>query len=319
MTGLCSRRRGMQLPERRGGPGSRDRAWVGFAATAVLVVLAVVVVAGAQAGAGGPQAPAVAGAAAAPVLRALLILTYLGEVAVIALVAWALWPERGVRRRPADRSSLRLMMLASFLQALLVIVLIWLRLRAGAGGLASLFAPAPGDPAMAHVPPLPGIAGLPGGGDWLTALIVVASIAAALGYLILSGAHRPWRRKSVPVIAERLAAAASAAIDDASADADARAGVIRAYLRMTQTLAAEGLPRARHETELEYMERVFEWMAAPSEPITRLTILFSEARFSQHPVGDDMRRDAVAALETIREDLGAIAAGRASTPALAPR
>src|SRR5919201_553205 len=242
MTGLCSRRRGMQLPERRGGPGSRDRAWVGLAATGVLVVLAVVVVAGAQAGAGGPQAPAVAGAAPAPVLRALPILTYLGEGA-----------------------------------------------------------------------------GLPGGGDWLTALIVVASSAAALGYLILSGAHRPWRRKSVPVIAERLAAAAGAAIDDASADADARAGVIRAYLRMTQTLAAEGLPRARHETELEYMERVFEWMAAPSEPITRLTILFSEARFSQHPVGDDMRREAVAALETIREDLRAIAAGRASTLALALR
>jgi hypothetical protein len=285
----------------------------------VIVVLAVVVVAGAQAGAGGPRAPEAAGSAAAPLLRALLILTYLAEIAVIALVAWALWPERGVRRRPADRSSLRLMMLASFLQALLVIVLIWLRLRAGAGGLASLFARSPGDPAMARMPALPGIAGLPGGGDWLTVLIVVASIAATVGYLVLSAGHRPWRRKSVPVIAERLAAAAGAAIDDASADADARAGVIRAYLRMTQALAAEGLPRARHETELEYMERVFDWMAAPSEPISRLTIMFNEARFSRHAVGEDMRRGAVAALEKIREDLRAIAGRRASAPALAPR
>jgi hypothetical protein len=285
----------------------------------VLVVLAVVVVAGAQAGAGGPPAPEAAGSAAAPVMRALLILTYLGEIAVIALVAWALWPERGIRRRPADRSSLRLMMLASFLQALLVIGLIWLRLRAGAGGLASLFASSPGDPAVARIPPLPRIAGLPGGGDWLTALIVVATIVAALGYLTLSGGNRPWRRKSVPVVAERLAAAAGAAIDDATADADARAGVIRAYLRMTQALAAAGLPRARHETELEYMERAFEWMAAPSEPISTLTVLFNEARFSQHAVGDEMRREAVSALERIREDLRAIAAGRVSAPALAPR
>ena len=40
-------------------------------------------------------------------------------------------------------------------------------------------------------------------------------------------------------------------------------------------------------------------------PAARLTELFERARFSPHPVGEDLREEAIGALETLRTELEA--------------
>jgi hypothetical protein len=86
---------------------------------------------------------------------------------------------------------------------------------------------------------------------------------------------------------------------------------------MTQTLAAHGYPRAAQETPLEYMVATFQKLGAAPTGITRLTLLFNEARYSDHPVGEGMRDEAIAALAAVRADLEVAARRDRSTLAAA--
>jgi hypothetical protein len=72
-------------------------------------------------------------------------------------------------------------------------------------------------------------------------------------------------------------------------DADPREAVIACYVRMERALADAGSPRHPNESPLELLDRVLGEQAVPPDDARRLTDLFSEARFSTHPVTDEMR------------------------------
>ena len=88
-------------------------------------------------------------------------------------------------------------------------------------------------------------------------------------------------------------------------EADARKAVIAAYARMEGVLARHGVPRLASETPLEYLSRVLSDLTARHEPVARLTDLFEVAKFSRRAVGPDMKRDAIDALQEIRDELAA--------------
>ena len=65
-------------------------------------------------------------------------------------------------------------------------------------------------------------------------------------------------------------------------------------------LGRQDLGRRPAETEGEYLVRAFAALGAGGEALRRLTELFSVARFSDDPVDEAMRAEALAALEQIR-------------------
>lgn len=95
---------------------------------------------------------------------------------------------------------------------------------------------------------------------------------------------------------------------DLAEEADPREAVIACYVRMERALADAGTPRAAAETPLELLRRVLASYAVPEADVRRLTDLFTEARFSHHPVTDEMRRAARRSLDAVSDALGAGAA-----------
>ena len=100
-------------------------------------------------------------------------------------------------------------------------------------------------------------------------------------------------------VADELAAL-SADLEDL---ADPREAVIACYLRMERALAEAGSPRHPAESPLELLARVLGEQDVPEPDVRRLTELFSEARFSDHPVTDDMRAAARRSLAGIADAL----------------
>ncbi|MBO0776292.1 MAG: DUF4129 domain-containing protein [Actinobacteria bacterium] len=135
-------------------------------------------------------------------------------------------------------------------------------------------------------------------------LAAVAAVAAAImlvarhrsragGGLAPRGAPRP-----LPVMIEESLA-------EIEREPDPRRAVIRAYVGMEAALARHGMGRRPFEAPQEYLARVLGAIRVNAAAGERLTSLFQRARFSEHPVGGQMKQEAIAALATIRDELAA--------------
>jgi hypothetical protein len=99
-----------------------------------------------------------------------------------------------------------------------------------------------------------------------------------------------------------------ASLDDLRSEPDARRAVVAAYARMEHGLAARGFAREPAETPTEYFQRALAAhdgvvVALSSEPLRELTALAERARFSTFAIDEPMRARAVAALESLRDEL----------------
>jgi len=137
-------------------------------------------------------------------------------------------------------------------------------------------------------------------------------VGITLSLLVLGGAAWLWsgrtRRRArgerwFSPLAEDLAAALDLSLDDLRAEPDPRRAVIAAYARLEDVLAAHRLPRRAAEAPLEYLARMLAELEVSDRAARRLTGLFERAKFSQHAVGQEMKDDAIAALERVRDDL----------------
>jgi uncharacterized protein DUF4129 len=136
------------------------------------------------------------------------------------------------------------------------------------------------------------------GGAFLVALVGSAYAAR----LLLRNAHEPALPDDP---AEAVAAILDETLEDLNSERDPRRAVVAAYARMERALAAYGLPRRRSEAPAEYLERALEELSASASSAARLTRLFEWARFSDHPVDPAMKREAIRALEAVRDELTA--------------
>jgi hypothetical protein len=102
-----------------------------------------------------------------------------------------------------------------------------------------------------------------------------------------------------------VAGSISEAIDDLESEPDARRAVIAAYARMEGVFGRHGLRRHVSETATEYLQRILLGLTTRVEAVGRLTGLFEQAKFSDHPIDGRMKQDAIDALRVIRDDLGA--------------
>jgi len=135
----------------------------------------------------------------------------------------------------------------------------------------------------------------------------------ALGLLALLGGLAWWRagkarrrvrdRGHKPTLAETLADVLAETLESLRAEPDPRRAVIRAYARLERMAAASGVPRRPAEAPLEYLGRLLAGLDVGPAAVRRLTSLFERAKFSHHAIDESMKQEAIAALESVQEDL----------------
>jgi hypothetical protein len=142
--------------------------------------------------------------------------------------------------------------------------------------------------------------------QWL-AVVVLGSLV--LGIAITTGVSLAWKRRQGEAWAEEAALAAALdevladTLDDLRAERDPRRAVIRTYARMERTFAAYGVPRDEAEAPLEYVARVLDRLSVSSFAVSRVTQLFSRAKFSPHEIDAGMKEEAIDALAGLRAEL----------------
>jgi hypothetical protein len=104
-------------------------------------------------------------------------------------------------------------------------------------------------------------------------------------------------------LASRLDQVLEEGLDELAAEPDPRRAVIGAYARMERSLAGVGLPRSGPEAALEYLARLLQRLGAHSAPAQQLTDLYQLAKFSRHPIDEEMKRQAIAALVELGDQL----------------
>jgi hypothetical protein len=106
-----------------------------------------------------------------------------------------------------------------------------------------------------------------------------------------------------------LVAAVDAADERLHSHADPRAAVLAAYAAMAGQLsgglARRGRAARRSDTATELLDRAVTAGLVDGAPARTLTELFHEARFSEHPMGEDARRSALDCLARVRGELAA--------------
>jgi hypothetical protein len=290
-------------PERVG-PTGRGRGRRGVLPVAAAVGLLALVAVGSLrgplgSGRGRPQYPA-------DLIDSLLLLLFLAMLAAGALALFSLWSDRRLRGRRRRGGTWSLLLPTA------IVLLLWvfrdlLGLDGGRDDPAVTTLPSPGTLEVPSPRPEPGI--LP---------LVVAGVAlAAMVAIVVAQLVAERRRRGPPRSpAERLVELLDDTLEDLEGEPDPRKAVIAAWARMERGLAAAGLPRHPSEAPFEYAARVLESALAWPTSVHRLTGLFERAKFSRHPIGEDDRGEAIAALRAVRRELAEAAeAADAAAPA----
>lgn len=143
----------------------------------------------------------------------------------------------------------------------------------------------------------------------LSLIIAVVVAVAALGYWLLRRRRSSnWRSRTgsePPAVAlpEEIAGALEGGLDEIGSGSNPREAVIAAYARMERALAAHGIARRAPETHLEYLDRALKGMLPSRRSLERLTDLFEQARYSEHPVTRWDKSEAESALTHLRNEL----------------
>jgi NADH:ubiquinone oxidoreductase subunit 5 (subunit L)/multisubunit Na+/H+ antiporter MnhA subunit len=109
-----------------------------------------------------------------------------------------------------------------------------------------------------------------------------------------------------PELEDSLAGVLEGGIDDLHRIRDPRRAVIACYARMERLMSSSGTPRLLADTPTEFLARVLQRRAVSAASVSQLTALFERARFSPHEVDEQMREEALAALEQVRSELALV-------------
>jgi hypothetical protein len=254
---------------------------------------------------------------------ATVVLTLLGMALALA-VAYFAWNmltaerRRGQRRSTAhDRPSWRQQLLVSA-AALGLVVGAWLLVvlwpahghHAGGGGLLQGLRSPP------RTKPLPYDAAVGGitAGSAAAVLAVVALFYGLRRRLWRLRRRRPAFLADLPATAGDLTAdvmaglrgeLAALEIPDPRSEPDPRRAVIAAWTAMTEAIGAHWRRRGASETPVEYLREALAGAGVGTAAAGRLTSLFEQARWGGAAVGEEMRAEAIRALDAVRSELQA--------------
>jgi uncharacterized protein DUF4129 len=144
--------------------------------------------------------------------------------------------------------------------------------------------------------------------DWVLAALIGGGLVLAAVVVRIRRRQAGDVVEDEQTVEEELSAAVGDAIDDLRREPDPRRAVIAAYARMERVLAQHGQPRSASEAPFEYLARVLLRLRVRPGAVEALTELFERAKFSAHEIDPSMKERAIAALVSVRDDLGALAA-----------
>lgn len=134
-------------------------------------------------------------------------------------------------------------------------------------------------------------------------LLGLLAVGGALYYVRVRSRATPIGAPPTAGVKEELADAVSDAIDDLRTEPDPRRAVVAAYARMERSLARHGWARRPAEAPFEYLTRILTSLDVRDTAVRELTELFERAKFSPHPVDEEMKARAIGALVAVRADL----------------
>jgi len=269
-----------------------------LAAVAGVAVLAVLVALASRPSNGAP--PAAASTAAQITLDSVVYLLAALTLCGLPLLVWLLWPQRDAPLRPT-RPRRRNPLLAAVSFGVLLLALLLLRSgRLGTLPLLQTPPPSAGSPpgGLPRVPP--GAAGA--GADW-PALAIALGLLAVLAFLAWRVLRSPPSAAASRPAPAELEAVLDDALAAAAAERDPRRAVIAAWARVERLLAERGLARRPSEAPFEYARAASAAAGLEPRALEGLAALYEWARFSQHPVTPDMRREALERLTEVREGI----------------
>jgi hypothetical protein len=141
---------------------------------------------------------------------------------------------------------------------------------------------------------------------WLQVLVILGLAGLAGLAWFVAARRRKEDAAGRGTVAETLTDVIEETLDDLRAESDPRRAVIACYARLERALAAFGFPRRVAETQEEHLTRILGDLDVETGSISRLTELFTRAKFSQHEVGAEMKEEAIAALVQVRDELRAV-------------
>jgi hypothetical protein len=237
-----------------------------------------------------------------------LLFTYMALFLVLAACAVALWlhvsaMQRGLvpRKQPSLIGTIITVILVLALWTMSPTLRQWAQDRFGGDGRAEEVEPTPGptlEPDPVEQEPSSAY------GFVITAILFVIFAATIIGTMWL---FRPAQPEDVeePIEPELLMRELDRTIDDLRAIDDPRAAVIAAYARMEAVSAAAGVKRRASDTPFEHLARLLASHDVAQPSARRLTELFERAKFSNQSIDEQMRSEAIDALEEVRRQLGA--------------
>jgi hypothetical protein len=149
----------------------------------------------------------------------------------------------------------------------------------------------------------PGSLNLPKWLGWLLVGLLAAAVIGSLVWGYLKRIKKPATDEDAVVDTDIMAMSVAESVDLAENDPDPRKAIIASYGRLLDGLAAAGTPRRPEEAPEEFLARSLTSLALRREPFQELTRLFALAKFSQHPVTEAHRSQALEALGAVRREL----------------
>jgi hypothetical protein len=151
---------------------------------------------------------------------------------------------------------------------------------------------------------------------WVFLTTLLLAVAAGLLWLLVAVAREVMARRgdverpevAFTVLDEpaRLAESMTGDADEQDAvlrDGEPRNAIVAAWHRFEVQGEQAGVARRPSETSSEFAIRVLDLAAADPAPVSRLAELYREARFSEHPITEEHRAEALSALAAIRRSL----------------
>ncbi|HEX9999924.1 MAG TPA: DUF4129 domain-containing protein [Actinoplanes sp.] len=139
-------------------------------------------------------------------------------------------------------------------------------------------------------------------------LVLALAIYALVRDRMRRQARRAGRGRQVvnqPRTAEELVAALDAGLEELSdTDRDPRRAVIACWVRLEQAAAAAGTLRHPGDSPTDLVGRLLNEQRVDGRVLAALLDVYRQARYASHTVDDQMRQQAVSALQRLRADLG---------------
>ena len=143
----------------------------------------------------------------------------------------------------------------------------------------------------------------PAGAVQYVAVLFVLSLGI-IGVVRYAMALRSQKIEKVESQSAELREKMMLAIKDLKKGKEVQEVIIRCYDEMCRILSkSSGMREGDSMTPREFERAILERMEIDRAPVSRLTGLFEEAKYSTHPIDDSKRREAIKALEELRNEV----------------